>query len=277
VLPYDAPRDPTAVIGRRVGAWAIDAAVIAVPPLALAASDLEYLTEDRLADDGIDIDDFCEELSEQDSSYVCGVVGDRAYFDESLSAGPGFLWLGLALLILVLMQGLTGATVGKAMTGLRAVGEDGRRPGIGKAFLRTLMWVVDAAPWCLPLVGFITGLTTTGHRRVGDMAAKTFVVRASDAGAPIVVPGMTPSTPVDVGPGYATAPPWEPSVPSHSSQPWQPPAPEPTPAPQAAQPAQPAHQPQWDAARGTYITWDPARRAWLQWDERSSTWVPIST
>ena len=30
--------------------------------------------------------------------------------------------------------------------------------------VRWLLWIVDSAPWCLPLVGFITGLTTVGHR-----------------------------------------------------------------------------------------------------------------
>jgi hypothetical protein len=163
----------------------------------------------------------------------------------------------MTLLILVLLQGLTGASVGKAIAGLRTVGEDGQRPGIGKAFIRTLLWAVDAAPWLVPLVGLITGLTTTGHRRVGDMAAKTFVVRAADAGSPIVVPGLTAApTPVAAG-TYGTTPPWEPA-----------PAPQPLP---------PQHQPQWDQARGTYITWDANRAVWLQWDERTSTWVPIST
>jgi uncharacterized RDD family membrane protein YckC len=260
-MPYEAPRDPTAVVGRRIGAWVIDGAVIIAPAVALTMGELEYLTEDRLAADGIDIDEFCDALSEQDSTYVCAVVGDRAYFNDSPSALPGLSALGMTLLILVLLQGLTGATIGKAIAGLRTVDEDGQRPGIGKALLRTLLWAVDAAPWCFPLVGLITGLTTTGHRRVGDMAAKTYVVRSADAGSPVAVPGSTAVPAAVATAAYGTAPPTAP--------PW-----EPTPT---APPPPPEHQPQWDQARGTYITWDPNRGAWLQWDERTSTWVPIST
>ena len=59
----------------------------------------------------------------------------------------------------------------------------------GGPWLRTVLWVVDAPPYCVPLVGFITGVTTVGHRRVGDMVAKTYVVGRRDAGEPVVVPG----------------------------------------------------------------------------------------
>src|SRR3546814_1986520 len=74
--------------------------------------------------------------------------------------------------MLVVLQGLTGWTIGKLITGLRVVGEDGRAPGLGKALLRWVLWVLDGFPYVLPLVGGIVALTTVGHRRVGDMAAK---------------------------------------------------------------------------------------------------------
>jgi hypothetical protein len=50
--------------------------------------------------------------------------------------------------------------------------------------------VIDGLP-LVPLVGFITALTSTGHRRVGDMAAKTLVVRSKAKGSPVLVPGLT--------------------------------------------------------------------------------------
>ena len=43
---------------------------------------------------------------------------------------------------------------------------------------------------CGPLVGGITMLSSSGNRRVGDMAAKTFVVRASQVGHPVPVGGV---------------------------------------------------------------------------------------
>src|SRR3546814_18146228 len=85
------------------------------------------------------------------------------------------------------------------------VGEDGRAPGLGKALLRWVLWVLDGFPYVLPLVGGIVALTTVGHRRVGDMAAKTFVVDRGAMGSPIVVPGLTAPPPP---PGYAAGVPW---------------------------------------------------------------------
>ena len=88
------------------------------------------------------------------------------------------------------LQGATGRTPGKAVFGLKVVNEQGGNPGFGRGLVRTLLWIVDGQPCGIPLVGFITGLTTKGHRRVGDMAAKTFVVGKAHSG-PVVVPGLT--------------------------------------------------------------------------------------
>src|SRR3546814_11777769 len=85
------------------------------------------------------------------------------------------------------------------------VGEDGRAPGLGKALLRWVLWVLDGFPYVLPLVGGIVALTTVGHRRVGDMAAKTFVVDRGAMGSPIVVPGLTAPARTSVVSGMSVA------------------------------------------------------------------------
>lgn len=91
--------------------------------------------------------------------------------------------------MLVVLQGRTGATPGKAVTGLRTVDEAGAPPGLGRAFGRTVLWFVDGAPWVVPgVVAFVTALTTPGHRRVGDMACRTYVVRAEAMGRPVTLP-----------------------------------------------------------------------------------------
>ena len=36
-----------------------------------------------------------------------------------------------------------------------------------------------------------------------------------------------------------------------------------------------AYNPQWDAARGTYIVWEPQRGQWLGWDEASKQGGPL--
>jgi hypothetical protein len=138
---------------------------------------------------------------------------------------------------------------------------------------------VDGFPYFAPLVGFIVGLTTVGHRRVGDMGAQTFVVNKAAAGLPIVVPGLTapaPAAPVAWGApppdATGTTTGWGPAV-DPSSAGWASPTP---PAPPAAAPPPPvAGGPQWDEARGTYIQWDPALGAWMQWDEPMKAWSRI--
>jgi hypothetical protein len=207
--------DPTAVMGRRVAAWVVDSLIIFVPTAALFTSELEYLEEADLDQSGTD---FCEDYMDQDEG-VCIDVGDRVYFSDGVPAGPWILGLGLSVLIYVLIQGLRGWTPGKLLFGIRTVAEDGRAPGIGRAIIRWLFLIVDTL--CAGLVGFIVALTSRGHRRVGDMAAKTFVVGRQYMGGPIAVPRMTTAyTPYPGDPGgppptqqpqaWAPPPAWEP-------------------------------------------------------------------
>ncbi|GAA0448100.1 transporter [Paractinoplanes deccanensis] len=94
-----------------------------------------------------------------------------------LSSGGNFLLLVVAILYYVLMEGLLGRTVGKMAVGIRVIdGETGASPpGIGKAILRTIFRVVDAVFGYL--VGFIVVLSSKRRRRVGDIVARTLVVR----------------------------------------------------------------------------------------------------
>jgi len=193
--------DPTAVMGRRVAAWVVDSVIILAPSVALFTNDLEYLEESELDQSGLD---FCEEYMDQEEG-VCLDVGDRVYFSNGVPVAPWGLALGLSILIYVLIQGLRGWTPGKLLFGIRTVAEDGRAPGIGRAIIRWVLLIVDEL--CAGLVGFIVALTSKGHRRVGDMAAKTFVVGRQYMGHPIVVPGMTPGYPAYPGyPGGPVAP-----------------------------------------------------------------------
>ncbi|HJQ04141.1 MAG TPA: RDD family protein, partial [Nocardioides sp.] len=83
------------------------------------------------------------------------------------------------------LQGAKGYTLGKHAAHIRVIGPDGNVPGFLRSLLRTIVWLVDAAPWCLPgLLGFILVTTTRGHRRLGDMAADTYVVTEDYVRAP---------------------------------------------------------------------------------------------
>lgn len=257
-MAYPVQTDPTAVFGRRFLALLIDAALILIPTFLVLTATFEYMAVDDLRVNGEPGtgEEFCEAYLDERGGLCLNAedIDERVYFtDEGTGASTALYW-GATIAMLVVLQGLTGWTVGKLITGIRVVQEDGRPPGFVKALVRWLLWIVDGFPYFLPLVGFIVGLTTVGHRRVGDMVAKTFVVRASAAGSPVVVPGLTAPPPMGPTGGWG--------APSSS---WTTPNP-PAPAPNA---------PQWDEARGTYIQWDPAQRAWMQWDEGSKAWSPI--
>jgi uncharacterized RDD family membrane protein YckC len=184
-------RDPTAVLGRRIAAWIVDALlygalIFLFSPIGPAGTYAEI-------PDGMSGADACEIIQDAEDVSSCAYLGDRVYYVDD---GIAFLGLvaavGWFVLVLVIWQGLAGATPGKLLFGVRVVDEAGLPPGLGRAFGRSILWIVDAAPWIVPLVGPITALTSTGHRRVGDMAAKTFVVATADTGTPPQVPGFAP-------------------------------------------------------------------------------------
>jgi hypothetical protein len=262
-------RDPTAVVGRRVFGAFIDL-VLWAGVYSMAFSRLaRYVKTNGIAD-------ACAQLKAggTDAS-TCFQLNDRAYFlGSSDSRTLSLLSLAWFIAIFVILQGVAGVTPGKAIAGVRVVREDGSPPGMGRALVRSLMWIIDAQPCGLPLVGFITALSSKGHRRVGDMAAKTFVVPRESVGHPVAVDlGPAPPAygqPWTPGPTYPTS---YPSAPPPAAA--QPPVAAPPPIVQQPAAAPPASAAQWDAARGTYILWEPARQAWLQWDAASSSWVPI--
>ena len=275
---YQVQRDPTAVMGRRIVAfiidWVIGFAVMVVGFLALTDSA-------DVPGAGMDL---CNDYQEFEGGLTaCFVTGDTVRF---ASDGDALLIYAIPALYFIviagtLIQGSTGGTPGKLIMGLRAVDRDtGQTVGYGKAFVRTILWIVDGFP-CY-LVGLITGLSSKGHRRVGDMAAGTLVVGAADVGQPPQVPGLTPLAATPYGVAGGAPPPGQWGAPAEpttwSPSQWAPPAdpgtgaPPPAPAP-APTPA--ADGPTWDEARGAYIQWDPELSAWMQWNEAAGAWQPI--
>ena len=250
-------QDPTAVMGRRLVAGIIDYFLL---PFGLAAVAM-------LLFGGFEEVPFCSS-SDSNCFYVTSNGSTDYYQIDGIGIfyGVGFLvWL----LNLVLLQSATGASLGKLALGLRTVDETGATAGFGKVLVRQLLWIVDGIGCVVPLVGPITGLASKGHRRVGDMAAKTNVVASASVGTPPmagVVPGgyAVPATPPAPGGawGGATAP-----------APGAPPAPGGAPSAPAA-PA--AGEPQWDAARNTYVQWDAAGQRWMAYDQAAGEWRPIS-
>jgi len=70
-----------------------------------------------------------------------------------------------------------GQTLGKMAAGIRVVpAEAAASLDLGRAFLRTLMWVLLAVPAGL---GFVSAIVSRDHRGLHDRFAGTRVVRAS--------------------------------------------------------------------------------------------------
>ena len=108
-----------------------------------------------------------------------------------LRPGPELYTLGgpTALLLLAVAYNvgawtLFGATLGKALLGLRVVGPDGKPPRIGRALLRCAGYWLSAVPFML---GFLAILVDPQRRAWHDRLAKTSVVRATTVAAPPLV------------------------------------------------------------------------------------------
>jgi uncharacterized RDD family membrane protein YckC len=170
--PLVGGRDPTRVVTRRGIAFVIDAVLLAViPAITVAIVGHANLRRGDCPDPvpaGRDCLSFKNEvmLVDKDAALV--------FF--------GLLVL-LYLVVFVAVQGITGASPGKALLGIRVIRPDGAPPGFGRSMLRMLAWVVDALVLLVP-VALWSAWFTPGHRRVGDWIAGTYVVRQRGRPAP---------------------------------------------------------------------------------------------
>ena len=104
---------------------------------------------------------------------------DGGEVSVTLEGVSAVVWFTLVLLYYFALEAQSGQTLGKRMLGVRVVRADGRGASTGEIAVRTLLRIVDALPFFY-LVGFITALVTGKRRqRLGDLAAKTLVVRAT--------------------------------------------------------------------------------------------------
>ena len=235
---------PTDVMGRRVGAYAIDLAIGFVIFLVMffaLASTRDFATSRQATA-------FCDTLDESDANVTC-TVSDTTVFviDDTEMLAIALAELGYMVVNFVLLTGLTGFSLGKVMTGIRVVHQTtGQRCGVGRAFLRTLLLVV---PDLGGAVGIIVAASNADHRRVGDMAAGTLVVHKRVLGYPLARPAYAPSVYSPGGyPGAAPMPPtgygypgqqspWPPPVSTAPPPPWATPTAPATPPPVAPTPA----------------------------------------
>ncbi len=75
-----------------------------------------------------------------------------------------------------------GRTPGKSMFSIQVVGIDGEPVGFGPSVVRNLLRLVDLFP-ALPILGAISILASDRNQRLGDLAARTIVIREAKPGS----------------------------------------------------------------------------------------------
>jgi uncharacterized RDD family membrane protein YckC len=96
-----------------------------------------------------------------------------------LNSAFAFLWMFFLLIAFSLGESRWGATPGKWALGIRVVGTDLAPCGIWRAILRNVLKIIDS--YFGFLVGILTVTFTKKWQRLGDMAARTIVIRKTDA------------------------------------------------------------------------------------------------
>jgi uncharacterized RDD family membrane protein YckC len=171
------PDKPTRVVGQRVGALLLDL----IPQYGFAAILFALMAEHR---PGIGTGSGQPtHLTINDHSIVGG--GKVTLFLV--------LWLAFSFVYNACLEGTKGWTPGKLVLGIRVVDAGGQVPGVGKAAVRWVFWFVDAIFFWV--VAFVTALATRDNQRVGDLVAKTYVVRKDAAGQPVAFAAGPPPPP----------------------------------------------------------------------------------
>ena len=130
---------------------------------------------------------------------------------------------GLIFVYYTLLEALTAASVGKLVFHMRVTMDDGTRPSGMAVVVRNLIRLPEVLFWYIP--SGISCLANAKNKRLGDLAAKTVVVRRGAAPAGYAAPGVTPSwrggaaqppapplRQAPVAPGLATPAPASPAV-----------------------------------------------------------------
>jgi uncharacterized RDD family membrane protein YckC len=263
--------DPTKVMGARIGAFLVDSVLVTVLALLVfvALSSGDYDTFDtsqpsaptcaELNGATVAFDDQRLDSPSRSSDVTCFQIGSTAYLLSAQQVTDArttinVLFAALTFANAVLLQSASGATVGKRLFGLRVAVASGQIAGIGRNALRWLLMIVDAA--CCFLPGLISANSTKGHRRIGDLAAGTFVVHRSALGRVLHIPGLVV---VRQRHEFGTT------------------GPAPVRQPPTVGEGGGIDGPAWDPARGTYVRYDQGQGIWFQWDEGRQEWIPVPT
>ena len=254
--PPAATGDPTDVMGRRILAFVIDAAIGTAVVVAVSLGVVFAQVEVRAMDSNAAAIAECERIAGE--GLHCDVVDQAIWvsddFDSTGSVYPLVAWLLMVVVLTMVLPGITGWSLGKLAMGLRIVDMDSYvHAGLRPNLCRGAYWVVDAAPYVFPLIGILSASSSAGHQRIGDRSARTLVVDKASVGRPPKITALPaiPGTGADRLPGTSPGDEDAESMPGVGS-------------------------PHWDDARGTHIQWDPELEEWMEWSATQERWIPIS-
>ena len=136
---YEEPR--TAGIGSRIGAVLVDSIIL---------SGIDYVI-----------------------SLIWGqdlrTVGSYGF---SLSGFPALLSIGIWVLLIPVLEGKTGQTLGKRVLNIKVIKDGSYSSTIASSVVRHLFDFID----CIFLIGLIVAVTNEKRKRIGDLVAGTRVV-----------------------------------------------------------------------------------------------------
>ena len=110
---------------------------------------------------------------------LIGVIGSILGFSVvSRTAGWGFGLLSFIIFLayFTYLEGSKGQTIGKMVTKIKVVGEDGEKINMNQAFARNILRVIDGL--LAYLIGAILIWRSDKKQRLGDRIAKTVVIKA---------------------------------------------------------------------------------------------------
>lgn len=95
----------------------------------------------------------------------------------ALTGWPLVAYVATCFALLIAFEAITGRTPGKMALRLRVVRASGGRIGFWQAVGRNLLRAVDGLVYPFYLVGIIVVASTARRQRVGDLVARTLVVK----------------------------------------------------------------------------------------------------
>jgi len=198
------PIDPVAPLGRRALAWLVDAAVGGAVVAAIFVFDFMSHFDVKQFQSKRFAEAHCDSIWSEQTKCV---VSDNSVWSITgdLDINESRLWIAGVVMVLlqtVVLPAITGWSPGKLLLELRIVdAETYQRAGLRANVVRGLCVAVDAFPYVVPLVGFVTSIVTgrdsKNRRRVGDLIAGTLVVSKSAVGKPPNLAAEAPSESID--------------------------------------------------------------------------------